>query len=118
MWVAAVAERQGFTFDEAVTFGKAISGLFAQSKGKKIGVIEDTPKDPEAESDKKKAKKEKFDVFGNSVYGKTTEKGRFALESGKAIAPNSVKAYLHRAFKDDYDRVRGWCKILLTHILP
>ena len=109
MWVAAVAERQGFTFDEAVTFGKAISGLFAHSKGKKIGVIEDTPKDPEAEADKKKAKMEKFEVFGNSVYGKTTEKGRFALESGKAIAPNSVKAYLHRAFKDDYDRVRGWC---------
>jgi hypothetical protein len=118
MWVAAVAERQGFTFDEAVTFGKAISGLFAQSKGKKIGVIEDTPKDPEAESDKKKAKKEKFDVFGNSVYGKTTEKGRFALESGKAIAPNSVKAYLHRAFKDDYDRVREAFEALANSLEP
>lgn len=107
MWVAAVAERQGFTFDEAVTFGKAISGLFAHSKGKRIGVIEEAPKDGDAETDKKKAKMEKFDVFGNSIYGKTTDKGRFALESGKAIAPNTVKAYLHRAFKDDYDRVRG-----------
>lgn len=110
MWVTAVAERQGFTFDEAVTFGKAISGLFAQSKGKKIGIFQDTPKEEESlDTDKSKKAKtmEKFDVFGNRVYGKTTEKGRFAIESGKAIAPNTVKAYLHRAFKDDYDRVKG-----------
>lgn len=111
MWVAAVAERQGFNFDEAVTFGKAISSLFAQSKGKRIGVIDDSAKEPE-ESGKKKSKKdtEKFEVFGNSVYGKTTDKGRFAVESGKAITPNTVKAYLHRAFKNDYDRVKGWAK--------
>ena len=111
MWVAAVAERQGFNFDEAVTFGKAISSLFAQSKGKRIGVVDDSAKEPE-ESGKKKSKKdtEKFEVFGNSVYGKTTDKGRFAVESGKAITPNTVKAYLHRAFKNDYDRVKGWAK--------
>jgi len=118
MWVAAVAERQGFTFDEAVTFGKAISGLFAHSKGKRIGVIDDAPKDPDAETDKKKAKMEKFDVFGNSIYGKTTDKGRFALESGKAIAPNTVKAYLHRAFKDDYDRVREAFEALANSMEP
>jgi len=118
MWVAAVAERQGFTFDEAVTFGKAISGLFAQSKGKRIGVFEESSKDPEVETNKKKAKKEKFDVFGNSVYGKTTEKGRFAVESGKAIVPNTVKAYLHRAFKDDYDRVREAFEALANSLEP
>lgn len=118
MWVAAVAERQGFTFDEAVTFGKAISGLFAHSKGKRIGVIDEAPKDAEAETDKKKAKMEKFDVFGNSIYGKTTDKGRFALESGKAIAPNTVKAYLHRAFKDDYDRVREAFEALANSMEP
>lgn len=107
MWVAAVAERQGFNFDEAVTFGKAISGLFAQSKGKRIGIVDDDAKEPEESKKKNKKETEKFEVFGNSISGKTTDKGRFAVESGKAIAPNTVKAYLHRAFKTDYDRVKG-----------
>ncbi|XP_024356812.1 uncharacterized protein [Physcomitrium patens] len=112
MWVAAVAERQGFTFDEAVTFGKSIAGLFAHAKGKRIGVVEDTP------SKKSKKDMEKFEVFGCSVYGKTTAKGRFALESGKAIAPNVVKAYLQRAFKDDYDRVRETFELLANSFSP
>lgn len=34
LWVAVVAERQGFTWEAGMTFGKAISGMLAQSKGR------------------------------------------------------------------------------------
>ena len=40
LWVAAVAEREGFEEDSALTFGKAISGLLAQAKGRSIGVMD------------------------------------------------------------------------------
>ena len=43
LWVAAVAQREGHSRESALTFGKAISGMLAQSKGKAIGVIQ--PKD-------------------------------------------------------------------------
>jgi len=34
LWVAVVAERQGFSKEAGLTFGKAISGMLAQSKGR------------------------------------------------------------------------------------
>ena len=33
LWAAVVAERLGFERDEALTLGKAVAGLTAQSKG-------------------------------------------------------------------------------------
>lgn len=33
LWVATVAERQGYAPEEALTFGKYVSGVFAHSKG-------------------------------------------------------------------------------------
>ena len=40
LWVAVVAQRQGFSFDEGLTFGKTVSGWLAQSKGRKLGIFE------------------------------------------------------------------------------
>ena len=39
LWVSVVAQRQGFSRDAGLTFGKAIAGLLAQSKGRSIGVF-------------------------------------------------------------------------------
>lgn len=44
LWVAVVAQRQGFSRNAGLTFGKAIAGMLAQSKGKSIGVIQDSKK--------------------------------------------------------------------------
>ena len=38
LWVAVVAERLGFTEDEALWLGKAVAGLNAQAKGRRLGV--------------------------------------------------------------------------------
>ena len=38
LWVAAVAERQGYAPEEALTFGKYVSGVFAHSKGELAGL--------------------------------------------------------------------------------
>ena len=53
------------------TFGKAIAGILAHSKGRSIGIYEDKEKDEEAESKKARAEQEqgvkKVDVFGMKV---------------------------------------------------
>ncbi|WP_247875801.1 hypothetical protein [Azospirillum sp. TSH100] len=43
LWTAVVAERLGLDRDEALTLGKALSGLTAQAKGVRLGIYEPTP---------------------------------------------------------------------------
>src|SRR6266699_6475515 len=45
LWAAAVAERLGFNHDEALSLGKALAGLNAQSKGRRLGIFKPTPKE-------------------------------------------------------------------------
>lgn len=40
LWAAVVAERLGFDQDEALTLGKAVAGLNAQAKGRRLGVFQ------------------------------------------------------------------------------
>jgi hypothetical protein len=44
LWAAAVAERLGFDHDEALSPGKALAGLNAQSKGRRLGIFKPAPK--------------------------------------------------------------------------
>ena len=45
LWASVVAETLGFNHDEALTLGKALAGLTAQSKGKRLGIFKPTPKE-------------------------------------------------------------------------
>ena len=47
LWAAVVAERLGFARDEALTLGKAVAGLNAQSKGRALGIFTPAGKVPE-----------------------------------------------------------------------
>ncbi len=38
LWAAVVAQRLGFDEDEALTLGKAVAGLTAQAKGRRLGI--------------------------------------------------------------------------------
>jgi hypothetical protein len=38
LWATTVAERLGFNRDEALSLGKAVAGLTAQSKGRRLGI--------------------------------------------------------------------------------
>ena len=45
LWAAVIAERLGFKHDEALSLGKALAGLNAQSKGQRLGIFKPTPKE-------------------------------------------------------------------------
>jgi hypothetical protein len=43
LWTAVVAERLGFKPDEALSLGKALAGLNARSKGRRLGIFKPIP---------------------------------------------------------------------------
>jgi hypothetical protein len=106
LWVAVVAERQGYAYEEGLSFGKAISGILAHSKGRRLGVYEDKDQQDRKRKTKQQQKeKEKFDVFGMRIAGQTTKEGtRLALQNNKPISPVSVESYLRRAFGPYYEQ--------------
>src|SRR5512135_796517 len=90
LWGVIVAERLGYKHDEALTLGKAVAGLNAQSKGQRLGIY--TP--AEKEIDEKQRKKERkagdvemVEVVGRPVPTKHTEHGLRATVKGEEIDP-------------------------------
>jgi len=102
LWAAIVAERLGFTHDEALTLGRAVAGLNAYSKGKTLGIFKPTPK----EVQEKRATKAKtmqvlhVELLRRAVPVMQTPEGLRALNKEQPIAPSSVEKYLTSKFKD------------------
>jgi hypothetical protein len=108
LWGAVVAERLGFDRDAALTLGKAMAGLNAQSKGRRLGIF-GTPKPPEwGGPPKKVGLGEEFwvEVCGRPVPGKNTEDGVRAVIKDKPIDPASVQRYLEGKFGEGLRSVR------------
>ena len=108
LWAAVVAERLGYDEDTALTLGKAVAGLNAQSKGRKLGVYEEKTEE-EKKEDKKKEKQadvEFIEVLGRGVPVVKTPRGLRAAIKGEAIHAGSVRGYLEQKFKDDLDETR------------
>src|SRR5512133_952954 len=108
LWAAVVAERLGYEPDEALTLGRGVAGLNAQSKGRRLGIYEE----PTEESEKKAREAEPpettyVEVLNRSVPVVRTEKGLRATAEGKAMHPQSVERYLQGKFKDSLEEVRA-----------
>jgi hypothetical protein len=100
LWGAVVAQRMGFDEDAALTLGKALAGLNAQSKGRSLGIF-GPPKAPEeGGKPKKKGLGEEFwvEVCGRPVPAKNTEAGVRAVTGDKPLDPAAVRRYLESKF--------------------
>ena len=120
LWAAVVAERMGYKKDEALTFGKAVAGLNAQSKGRRLGIYEEkTEEEKEKEKKKEKPVKVEFiEILGRGVPAVKTPKGLRAAIKGEAIHAGSVEAYLKQKFKDDLDEARAAMEKLAKAYTP
>ena len=123
LWGVIVAERLGYNHDEALTLGKAVAGLTAQSKGQRLGIY--TP--AEAELDAKSAKKTKerkigeaimVEVVGRRVPAVKTKLGLRATASGEEIKPESVERYLEKKFGAELAEVRNTLEALAQSYSP
>ncbi|WP_391349617.1 hypothetical protein [Azospirillum sp. A23] len=118
LWAAVVAERLGLDRDEALTLGKALSGLTAQAKGVRLGIYEPTP---ETVGDQRKAlqlgEEIPIDLMGRSIPAVHTKDGLRAVRHGKPITPASVERYLGSKFGADLEEVRH-AMTGLAHSMP
>lgn len=110
LWSTVVAERLGFDHDEALTLGKAVAGLTAQSKGQRLGIF--TPSPAEVKR-KRQEEARKAGVFRVALLGraipvlKTDEGLRAVGKDQKPVTPESVEKYLASKFGDALPAVRA-----------
>jgi len=120
LWAAIVAERLGYKKDESLTFGKAVAGLNAQSKGKRLGIYEEK-KDKEEEKETKEEKSVKLEfieLLGRGVPAVKTPQGLRASIKGEEIDAESVQKYLKQKFGEDLDEARAAMEKLAKAYTP
>jgi hypothetical protein len=118
LWAAAVAERLGFDRDEALTLGRAVAGLNAQSKGRRLGVFRPHEQKPQEARGKNHGERFFVEVLGRDVPAVNTPEGVRAVAGGKPIDPDRVEAYLEGKFGDDLAAVRSAMKRLARSYTP
>lgn len=120
LWAAIVAERLGYDEETALTLGKAVAGLNAQSKGRRLGIYEEKSKEEkEKEAKKQKPVKTEFiEILGRGVPAIKTPNGLRAAIKGEAIHAESVETYLKQKFKDDLDDTRAAMEKLAKAYTP
>ena len=110
LWAAVVAERLGFEHAEALTLGKSVAGLTAQSKGQRLGIF--TPS-PEAVRRQRAEKAKAAGVFAVALLGRAvpvlhTDEGLRAVgKDQKPVLPASVEKYLKSKFGEALPAVRA-----------
>ena len=102
LWASVVARRLGYDEEEALTLGRAVSGLTAQSKGRSLGIF--TPGSEESRDKTQTAREEMgagtVEMMNRVVPCVKTEQGIRALSKATPIDPARVRKYLVGKFKE------------------
>lgn len=112
LWGVIVAERLGYKHEEALTFGKALAGLNAQSKGRRLGIYSPAETELDEKISKKAEQKQAGDtvmveVVGRPIPAVKTAHGLRATIKGEEIDPESVERYLEKKFGENLAEVRA-----------
>jgi hypothetical protein len=118
LWAAVVAERLGFKPDEALSLGKAVAGLTAQSKSQRLGIFKPTPKELKKAWEQKRGEEFWVDLLGRALAAMTTEEGVRAVIKSKPIEPEGVERYLESKFGDALPDVRRAMTQLANALKP
>lgn len=118
LWAAVVAEALGFEPDEALTLGKTLAGLNAQSKGRSLGIYK--PSEDKGRDVRKQPEGETFwiELLGRPVPAVNTTEGVRAASKGQPVDPESVRRYLSGKFGADLDDVRAAMEDLAAAFEP
>jgi|SRR5207245_4311406 len=88
LWAAVVSERLGFDFDEALSMGKAVAGLTAQSKGRLLGIFSPSPDAVRKAREQKRTEEFCVELLGCHVPGINTPEGIHAVNKTKNSEPS------------------------------
>ena len=118
LWAAIVAERLGHDREAALTLGKAVAGMNAQAKARRLKLVEPA-KEPAA---KKKAVRaapaRTVELLGRTVPVAATAKGLRAVAKGRAEDPAAVERYLAQKFGEALDDAREAFRALARSRTP
>jgi hypothetical protein len=120
LWAAVVAERLGHSRATALTLGRALAGLNAQTKGRRLGIFGPLEGDEAKakEEKRKKVKVEAVELMGREIPTVRTRGGVRAAIEGKPMEPESVERYLASKFGEHLDDVRKEMKDLAGSYPP
>lgn len=123
LWAAVVAERLGFDRDEALTLGKGVAGLNAQSKGQRLGIFEPGEDSRAEERGKQARERQRDEVFSVDILGRpvpvvNADGGVRALSKDQPINPRSVERYLEKKFGEDLTETRSAMEELAAALEP
>ena len=107
LWATVVAVRLGFDPNEALTLGKAVAGLNAQSKGQRLGIFHPREEGPEKVSKREAGETFLIELLGRPVPATRTDQGIRATANGKPLTPESVARYLEGKFGENLPAVRS-----------
>src|ERR1035437_5535961 len=79
LWATTVAERLGFNEDVALSLGKAVAGLNAQSKGQRLGIFKPVPEEVKKARARKRGEEFLIEICGRQVPAINTPDGARAV---------------------------------------
>jgi hypothetical protein len=120
LWAAVVAERLGHAPDAALTLGKAVAGLNARAKGRRLGIYEEPPDQTDEPAARRHPPGDRqfVTVLGRAVPVVQTDQGVRATVKGQPVEPVTVRRYLERAFGRDLIAVQAALETLAQAYPP
>lgn len=100
LWGTIVAQRLGHDRATALTLGKAVAGLNAQSKGRRLGIYEAPAPEPGPPKAVKRAppRAASIPLLGRAIPVIETPEGFRATVKNQPESPASVELYLEQKF--------------------
>ena len=118
LWATTVAERLGFAQDEALSLGKAVAGLTAQSKGRRLGIFKPVPQEVKKARARKRGEEFLIEICGRQVPAINTPDGVRAVNKNTPIEAKSVERYLESKFGESLGTVRAAMRGLAKAFRP
>jgi hypothetical protein len=109
LWAAVVAERLGARRDAALTFGQAVAGMTAHSKGVRLGIYApsaDRRDEPPVPKPAGATSVRQLVLLGRHVPVAETRDGPRAIAKGEIVKPERVEKYLASKFGEHLEAAR------------
>ena len=118
LWSTTVAERMGFDQDEALTLGKAVAGLTAQSKGQRLGIYKPVPQEVKKARGRKRGEEFFVKCCGRQVPAIHTAEGVRRVIKNQPIEAKSAERYLESKFGESLGTARSAMRDLAKAFRP
>jgi hypothetical protein len=102
-----VAERLGYERDEALSLGKAVAGLTAQSKGRRLGIYKPGKDRGRKPSGTESGEQFWIELCGRGIPAVDTPEGIRAVSKDKVVEPGPAQTYLEKKFGDALEDARA-----------